>query len=128
MFAPTDFGFVVEFEDGSTFAESQGTWDEVPRDKRIKSVSLANLKAGQEVAKIHKCARYYFSNVAADSREFQRIVWVGKLIGAVRENGTAVELRLHFDKAGMPVRSKHELMADSLPYTPETYREGTNGV
>lgn len=89
--------WVAVLEDGGVLVEGEGrTWDDVPRDARIRSLQLRDLRGGATLASLDGFVGFYVYNEAAAATGRQGVP-TAKVIGGVRADGTVREVRLAYE-------------------------------
>jgi hypothetical protein len=110
-----EFGFSIEFADGGKMTERDGTWDDVPAGRPIRSVALAHLGTGVDFWRLQGFREFFFSNegvdvkggsadlgdgTAAQQVTIRTAEHTAKILGGVNSDGSVVETCLIFTREG----------------------------
>jgi hypothetical protein len=90
--------WVAVLEDGGVLVEGGNcpTWDDVPRGARIRRLEIRDLDGGATLVSLDGFARCYAATEAAARPGQSRGLPSAKIIGCVRADGLAQEIRLEF--------------------------------
>ena len=112
-------GFEVTFKDGTKFTERDGTWDDVPKTKKVASLAVISHESGEVLASVPAGLKYYFSNEAIAYPGEQ--VLSGKILGSVGAS-TVTEVRYEIWPEKKVV--SREFPVSELSFIDGVYREG----
>lgn len=125
------FAFRVEFLEGGIYSELHSLWDEVPKDGRVKRLSLfEHTELGDvEHLVLEGYARYGFGNEAVSVVPFGGSVsepvnqLTAKIFVVVNGDGTAEIFRVNLT-GPEPTLQRASGPAADLPFNAATYRPG----
>lgn len=119
-------GFLVEFVDGGTMREDEGTWDDVPTGRPVKAVSLVHLKRGIVWVRLAGYEQYVFSNLASAQRSNAAVSQgehAGKVLGGCK-GLVAQVVSLSFPSGEVPKGKTQTYAVADLPFAAEAFRAG----
>lgn len=117
-------GFEVVYADGSTFRESEGTWDDVPRDKPIVALRIVHMPTGHAWVEVKDMAEYFLFNEAIVDRKSQVTYHDAKVLGGVKRTGDVLEARVSFLVDGQPTASQRTYPRDQFEHREDILRPG----
>lgn len=102
-----EFGFEVEFADGTRMTEADGTWDDVPA-KPIASLAVCHLRSRVDRVRLRGFREFLFSNEALEGRGGRATTHAAKILGGVNSDGSVVLARVEFAPGGPPRLSRRQ--------------------
>jgi hypothetical protein len=116
--------FRVELEDGTVITEADHTWNDVPRDKRVRELQIVELKTAHPWARLPGMRSVFFMNegvgLAPMGTGGGRQIHTAKIFGGIRQDGTVIEARLWFEDGDpRPRVQQSEYQEDYFPYDRE---------
>lgn len=122
-------GFQVEYADGTVLNEWAVTWDELPTDRPIRSLSLVDLLDGKVYFKMEGARRYFFSNEGIAVFQVSGHQHSGKVFGmvdlapAVMPDERVTEI--HVDLLAEEPKAEQRIYPiTECPFAPHAFRPG----